>query len=60
MVVLGFPVIIPVLLILIKLSEFALTGVINENFYQLIMQILGINLILGSLSYLLFPYLWRS
>ncbi|MEQ8360855.1 MAG: heme exporter protein CcmB [Cytophagales bacterium] len=60
MVILGFPVIIPILLILIKLSEYALTGIENVQISNLILQLLGINLIMGSLTYLLFPYLWRS
>lgn len=60
MVILGFPVIVPILLILIKLSEYALTGIENVEISNSILQLLGINLILGSLSYLLFPYLWRS
>lgn len=60
MVILGFPVIIPILLILIKLSEYALTGIENTEISDSILQLLGINLILGSLTYLLFPYLWRS
>jgi heme exporter protein B len=60
MVILGFPIIIPILLILIKLSEYALTGISSSQISILTYQLLGINLILGSLSYLLFPYLWRS
>jgi heme exporter protein B len=60
MVILGFPVIVPILLILIRLSDYALTGLENEDILNSILQLIGINLILGVLSYILFPYLWRS
>ncbi len=60
MVILGFPIVIPILLILIKLSEYALTGIESAQITQYISQLIGINLILATLSYLLFPYLWRS
>jgi heme exporter protein B len=60
MVILGFPVIVPILLILIRLSQYALIGIESEEITNSILQLVGINLILGTLSYLLFPYLWRS
>lgn len=60
MVILSFPVITPILLILIRLSDFALSGIESEYVIKGILQILGINIVLGTLSYFLFPYLWRS
>lgn len=60
MLVLGFPVVVPILLILVRLSDYALSGIQNDEIIHSIWQLIAINLILGTLSYLLFPYLWRS
>ncbi|GAB4183702.1 MAG: heme exporter protein CcmB [Thermoflexibacter sp.] len=60
MAVLGFPVIIPLLLLLIKISKNAMDGLALSISYKEISTLLAINLIVLSISYLLFPYLWRS
>ena len=60
MAVLGFPVILPMLLMLIKLSKNAMDGLARSVSYQEMLTILAINLIVVALSYILFPYLWRS
>ncbi len=60
MAVLGFPVIIPLLLLLIKISKNAMDGLALSVSYKEISTLLAINLIVVSISYLLFPYLWRS
>ncbi|MCH8903728.1 MAG: heme exporter protein CcmB [Bacteroidetes bacterium] len=60
MSVLSFPIIIPVLLLLIKLSKAALAGeTISENIRE-ILTLSSINLIVISTAFLLFPYLWRD
>jgi len=58
--ILGFPVIIPMLLSLIKLSKNAMDGLDWSLSYKEMITLLAINLIVGSLSFLLFAYLWRS
>jgi len=60
MAVLGFPVIIPLLLLLIKISKNAIDGLALSVSYKEISTLLAVNLIVVSISYLLFPYLWRS
>lgn len=60
MAVLGFPVIIPLLLLLIKISKNAMDGLALSISYKEITTLLAVNLIVVSVSYLLFPYLWRS
>lgn len=60
MAVLGFPVIIPLLLLLIKISKNAMDGLALSVSYKEITTLLAANLIVISISYLLFPYLWRS
>ncbi|MGZ5243498.1 MAG: heme exporter protein CcmB [Bacteroidia bacterium] len=61
MTILSFPVILPQLLLLNKLSRFAVQGfelltVGNKELFSL----MAINLIVVIISYLLFPYLWRE
>lgn len=60
MALLSFPVIIPMLLMLIKISNQATDGlgwtVANES----LMGLVAINLIVCTASYILFPYLWKS
>lgn len=60
MAVLGFPIIMPIILMLIKVSKNAIDGLNRSASYDEIATIGAINLIVLALSYLLFPYLWRS
>ncbi|MHC1708362.1 MAG: heme exporter protein CcmB [Bacteroidales bacterium] len=60
MAILGFPIILPLLLILIKISKIAITMPGWEGSGGLIFSLAGIDLIIVILSYLLFPYLWRD
>ena len=58
--ILGFPCIIPILLVLLKLSANAL-GLINDTAYTTDLIILvSIDVILIGISVILFPYLWRE
>ena len=60
MAILSFPVIIPLLIVLIKLSKSAaLGGLIAENWGD-IAVLLAINVVTIAVSLLLFPYLWRD
>lgn len=60
MAVLGFPVIIPLLVTVMKVSKNALDGLSMEVNQKYFMVLLGLNLLVWALSYLLFPYLWRD
>ena len=60
MVVLGFPLMIPMLLLLIKISKNALDGLEFEASQSALLTLAALNLIVGAVSYLLFPFLWRS
>ncbi|HMR19118.1 MAG TPA: heme exporter protein CcmB [Sphingobacterium sp.] len=60
MAVLSFPVIIPLLIVLIKLSQNALNGLDRAISYGEIGVLLAINVITITISLLLFPYLWRD
>ena len=60
MAVLGFPIILPLLLMLIKLSRNALDGLAFEASLDELLVLLALNILVIALSYLLFPYIWRS
>lgn len=60
MAVMSFPIILPMLTMLIKLSKNAMDGLDPSVSYDEIMTLLGIDLIVLMLSYILFPYIWKS
>lgn len=60
MAILSFPVIIPLLIVLIRLADNALKGLERSVSYKEIAVLLAINLITVTISLLLFPYLWRD
>jgi len=60
MAVLGFPVVIPLLIVLIRLSQNALNGLDRAASSAEVFVLLAINAIAVSVSLLLFPYLWRD
>ena len=60
MAILGFPLILPMLLIIIRLSKNAIHGFSWDQSYQYGGALLLLNLIVVVLSYILFPYLWRD
>ncbi|GIV43283.1 MAG: hypothetical protein KatS3mg035_0406 [Bacteroidia bacterium] len=60
MAILAFPILIPLLITLIRLSKNALDGLDLSVSYTYIVVLLAINVIVVVLAYLLFPYLWRD
>ncbi|MDN5215695.1 heme exporter protein CcmB [Fulvivirgaceae bacterium BMA12] len=60
MAILSFPVILPIILMVIKISKNAIDGIERSESYNEIITLLAINVIIGAVSYLLFPYIWRS
>lgn len=60
MAVLGFPVVLPVLLIIIRASSNALKGIDWSVNSKYLLWLLLVDLMVISLSYILFPYLWRD
>lgn len=60
MSVLSFPILLPMLLMLIKLSKNALDGLERADSLNEIATLLAIDAIVLTLSVILFPYLWRS
>jgi heme exporter protein B len=60
MAILSVPVIIPVILLLIKMSKRAMDGLDRSLSLQDIGVLLAINIIVIATSLLLFPFLWRD
>ncbi len=58
--VLGFPIILPMILMLIKISKNAIDGLARRVSYDEIITLLALNAIVFTLSYILFPYLWKE
>ncbi len=59
MAILSFPIMMPLLMVLIKLSKNAIDGLQKWDVSYLVV-LLFLNVIIVSLSYLLFRYLWRE
>jgi heme exporter protein B len=60
MAVLSFPVVIAILLMAIKITKNVLDGIERSASTDELLNLVAINCILSALSYLLFPYIWRS
>lgn len=58
--ILGFPVLIPLLMTVIKFTKHAVDGLAWSVNYPYLYVLLALNIILITLAYLLFPYLWRD
>jgi heme exporter protein B len=60
MAILSFPVILPLLLIVIKISKNAMDGLDWTASYSQLIYLCAIDIIVITLSTILFPYIWRS
>ncbi|CAA6807707.1 MAG: ABC transporter involved in cytochrome c biogenesis, CcmB subunit [uncultured Aureispira sp.] len=60
MAVLSFPVIIPMLMTLMRLTKISVGLMTDSAYYKDMLILLCIDVILGALAFILFPYLWRD
>lgn len=60
MAILSFPVVIPILITLIKLSAVSLRLIQDTSYGQDIISLLAIDLILISVAFILFPFVWKD
>jgi heme exporter protein B len=59
--ILGFPVIIPQLLLLIRLSKLAFGEIFREGaVWQLTGLLIGLDLLVVIMASVLFPYIWKD
>jgi len=60
MAVLSFPVVISILLVAIEVTKNCLDGLDRSVSWSEILMLAAINCLVTAVSYLLFPYIWRS
>ncbi|MFI5219450.1 MAG: heme exporter protein CcmB [Bacteroidia bacterium] len=60
MAILSFPILLPLLMTIIRFSKNAMDGLSWSVNYPNLAILLAINLLVITLAYLLFPYLWRE
>lgn len=60
MAIMGFPVIIPQLLLLSRISKVAFSDVVQGSFWQMTLLLIGFDILVIFLSVILFPFLWKD
>ena len=60
MAILGFPLIIPQILLLMKLSNIAFSDVIQEGIASIILLLVALDIMVIALAVILFPFLWKD
>lgn len=58
--VLSFPVLLPMIIMAVKASRAALDGLDRSVSWDEVLVLLALNVITVTVSYLLFPYLWKA
>ncbi len=58
--ILGFPVIVPQILLLIKLSQSAFAQVVQAGYDTMVLLLLGLDVMIVVLALILFPFLWKD
>ncbi|MCZ2223761.1 MAG: heme exporter protein CcmB [Chitinophagales bacterium] len=60
MAILGFPLIIPQLLLLMKITTPAFAQVIQESWWQMTILLIALDVMIVVLAIILFPFLWKD
>jgi heme exporter protein B len=61
MAIMGFPIILPLLLLLMRLSKTAFGEVFRDGaVLQLCGLIIGLDVLIAGMALILFPYLWKD
>lgn len=60
MAILGFPIIIPQLLLLMKIAAIAFSSVIQAGLGKMVLLLTGLDAMVVVLSVILFPFLWKD
>lgn len=60
MAILSFPIIMPILIVIIRLSQNAITGTDFSFNLKYFSMLFSLDVIVIALAYLLFPYLWKE
>ena len=60
MAILGFPLIIPQIMLLMRLSVIAFADVIQESLPQIVLLLIALDLMIIALAIILYPFLWKD
>ncbi len=60
MAIMGFPIIIPQLLLLMKISTIGFAQVVQNGLTQMIFLLIGLDILVVMLAIILFPFLWKD
>jgi heme exporter protein B len=60
MAILGFPLIIPQLMLLMKIANIAFADIVQNGLPELVGLLCGFDIMFVALSYILFPFLWKE
>ena len=60
MAILGFPLIIPQLMLLMKIANIAFADVVQNGLPELVGLLCGFDIMIVALSYILFPFIWKE
>ena len=60
MAILGFPLIIPQLMLLMKIANIAFADIVQNGLPQLVLMLAGFDIMIILLAYILFPFLWKE
>jgi heme exporter protein B len=60
MAILGFPIIIPQLLLLMKIATIAFSSVLQAGLSEMVLLLIALDAMVVILSIILFPFLWKD
>jgi heme exporter protein B len=60
MAIMGFPVIIPQLLLLTKIATTSFSDVIQAGWWNMVLLLVGFDILVVGLAVILFPFLWKD
>jgi len=60
MAIMGFPLIIPQLMLLMKLSNIVFSDVVQGGLIQMVLLLAGLDVLVVALAIILFPFLWKD
>ena len=60
MAIMGFPIIIPQLLLLMNVATSAFSSVIQAGWWQMVGLLAGLDIMVIALAVILFPFLWKD
>ena len=60
MAIMGFPVVIPMIMVLVNASKMAFAPVFQPGLQRMLLMLVGLDVLVVALSLVLFPYLWKN